>query len=214
MTEQITIYGLRDPNTGEIRYIGQTMHERRRLGQHIGDALNGSDRDVCLWIRTLLNKNTAPEMITLEQVDAEAADAAEREWIYFAQVQGWPIKNTQGKVNHRTSFADWVRQEIDKRGWQQKALARLAGISEAQVSRVLSGEREAGADFCLGLAFALSLPPVEVFRRAGLLPPRTDPNPTQTELLAITDGLNDDAIATLLDVANALLIQQHAANSQ
>ncbi len=37
--KSISIYVLKDPRTGSIRYVGQTHHSRRkRLGQHLYDA--------------------------------------------------------------------------------------------------------------------------------------------------------------------------------
>jgi len=39
----VTIYGLVDPATSELRYIGTAKNPQLRLKQHLQDARNGSD---------------------------------------------------------------------------------------------------------------------------------------------------------------------------
>lgn len=78
-----------------------------------------------------------------------------------------------------TEFTDWIEAQLRIRDWNPADLARKSGITPPHVSRVLSGSRGVGGDFCLGIARAFQMPPEEVFRLAGLLPPaRThDPGP-------------------------------------
>ena len=71
------------------------------------------------------------------------------------------------------SFTEWLKDEMDARGWNQSELARRAGIHRSMVSLVLSGKRQASADFCFAISNGLRLPPEHVFRRAGLLPPES-----------------------------------------
>jgi len=71
----------------------------------------------------------------------------------------------------KIDFAEWLRETIEARGWNQNKLAQVSGISAAQIGRIMSGERQAGPDACRAFADALGLPPEIVFRRAGLLPP-------------------------------------------
>lgn len=66
-------------------------------------------------------------------------------------------------------FTLWLQVELNKRGWDQAELARRSGITKAQISRVLVGERSAGVDFCIAIARALGLPREEVFRARGWL---------------------------------------------
>jgi transcriptional regulator with XRE-family HTH domain len=73
------------------------------------------------------------------------------------------------------TFADWVKDEIDKRGWQQSDLARRAGIKQGTLSRILGETRGAGPDVCNAIAEALGIDYVIVHRRAGLIPPGPDP---------------------------------------
>lgn len=66
-------------------------------------------------------------------------------------------------------FQEWLKQEIEKRGWTQNELARIAGTTSAQVSRVMTESRNPGPEFCQQIARALKLPEEEIFLRAGLL---------------------------------------------
>lgn len=68
-------------------------------------------------------------------------------------------------------FVTWLKSELDKRDWTATDLARQAGLGNSTVTRILSGERNAGADVCAKIAEALGERPEEVFRMAGLLPP-------------------------------------------
>ncbi|MCD4738336.1 MAG: helix-turn-helix transcriptional regulator [Anaerolineae bacterium] len=67
-------------------------------------------------------------------------------------------------------FSEWLGKEIKSRGWSAANLSRRSGVASAQISRILNRERGIGPDSCLAIARALGVPPVEVFRRAGLLP--------------------------------------------
>jgi transcriptional regulator with XRE-family HTH domain len=68
-------------------------------------------------------------------------------------------------------FAEWVRGELEKRGWSQNELARQAGLTSAGISRMMTGMRDPGVDLCQGIARAFGIPQIIVFERAGLLSP-------------------------------------------
>ena len=68
-------------------------------------------------------------------------------------------------------FVCWLTTELDTRGWTNSELARRADVGFSTVSRVFSRQQNPGLDFCIGVARALDLPPEDVLRRAGLLPP-------------------------------------------
>ena len=72
-------------------------------------------------------------------------------------------------------MTSWLASEIKRRGWSIRELARRAGVSHTTAADVLSKQRDPTADFCLGIARALNMPPEEVLRRAGILPPLPAP---------------------------------------
>ena len=67
------------------------------------------------------------------------------------------------------NFADWLQQQLDKRGWSQAELSRRSAIPTGQLSRILNGSRNAGPEPCIALAQAFGLSREEVFRARGWL---------------------------------------------
>ena len=82
-----------------------------------------------------------------------------------------------------TTFTQWLYTEMRQRRLSQSELARKAGVAQATISYVLSGERNPGAEFCVAISRALNVPAEEVFRRAGLLPADPEETPTLREAL-------------------------------
>jgi len=71
-------------------------------------------------------------------------------------------------------FSEWLNNELKARDWSQADLARAAGLTRSTINGVVTGTRGAGTEFCNAIAHAFKIPPEEVFRIAGLLPPKED----------------------------------------
>lgn len=74
----VTVYGLTDPNTNTVRYIGITIDLKRRYRRHLAD---GGDSHRVRWIKKLLALGLKPGLEILEIVADELAQKAERKWI-------------------------------------------------------------------------------------------------------------------------------------
>ena len=62
------IYGLKDPRTDEIRYIGCSTNVDGRYRQHIYSSKNGiNQKDI--WIKSLLSINKYPEIEILDSIE-------------------------------------------------------------------------------------------------------------------------------------------------
>lgn len=77
-------------------------------------------------------------------------------------------------------FPKWLQAQLDERGWLQSDLARhatMAGykLSSGQLSYILSGERGAGPEACIAIAYALGISRDEVFRARGWLLREAEP---------------------------------------
>ncbi len=69
------------------------------------------------------------------------------------------------------SLAQWLQDELNQHGWTQSELGRRVGLSSSTVSDILSSKAKPGSEFCKGVARAFGISAVEVFQRAGILPP-------------------------------------------
>jgi transcriptional regulator with XRE-family HTH domain len=103
-------------------------------------------------------------------------------------------------------FSRWLQDEMNKRGLNQSQLAKLAGVTRSAINGVISGVRGPGSDLCVGLARALKLPPEDVFRAAGLLPPETKRDPVTDEaeylLSQLPENKRQQALAFIRFLAN------------
>lgn len=75
------IYGLIDPITNEIRYVGKTNDIQSRLQDHIRYAKNGQKNYKSNWIRKLLRQSLEPKIKILQEVPANDWQKYEKLWI-------------------------------------------------------------------------------------------------------------------------------------
>lgn len=113
------IYGLCDPRSGELRYVGKTVagtHRRRK--QHIGDARRGiSNGHSGNWVRLLLAAGVEPEIFEIETVPVGGDWVeAEAHWIATMRAIGCELTNLaeggQGTDGYR--FTDEQRQKLSE----------------------------------------------------------------------------------------------------
>ena len=197
------IYALKDPRTGEIHYIGQSIDPEKRFGQHLADT---TDTPKVQWLNQLSKLGLQPEMEILESsIAASEVNNSENRWISKGIEEGWPLLNIAiNETRKPNTFSEWVKNQIKSRYWTSNELARQSGISPACISMVMTGQRNPGEKFCCGVAAAFNLLPEQVFRKAGLLPPRPQADDQLNKLIAIYHVLNEDDQIFLLRIANAL----------
>ena len=83
-----------------------------------------------------------------------------------------PTGNAPGcKIRVMVTFPHWLIDQLRERDWSQADFARRSGVARATISRILSGQRQPGVDFCNSAAHALGIEPSVVFEQAGLLQP-------------------------------------------
>jgi len=87
-SDMASIYGLVDPESGELRYIGKANCLKGRLASHVRAAASGS-YPVHAWIRKI---GKPPEMVTLEE-DCEDWRRSERLAINKARAAGFRLLN-------------------------------------------------------------------------------------------------------------------------
>jgi len=94
------IYGLVDPTTKELRYVGFTSKLLKyRLSSHISAAkkAKGKRARCLIWIKSLLNKGLKPEIFEIEKTTKDSWREAEQFWIaYFKSIGADLINHTFG----------------------------------------------------------------------------------------------------------------------
>jgi len=73
-------------------------------------------------------------------------------------------------INRNLDFPKWLQEQLDAREWRPTDLARKANLSDATVSRILKGERQADIDTLMGFAFAFNISPMAIIRKAFIFP--------------------------------------------
>lgn len=106
----IFIYGLIDPVTRQIRYVGQTNDLERRYQEHVN---NIEDTHKGLWIQSLREKGRIPTLVILEIIEDEAkSNYHEKWWIVLGQKQGWLLTNSANPYARETPFGDMFAMHI------------------------------------------------------------------------------------------------------
>jgi transcriptional regulator with XRE-family HTH domain len=90
------------------------------------------------------------------------------------------------------NFPKWLTNELEKRTWSMRELARRASISHSWVADIVSGVKPPSWDFCAAIAKPLRYTPVQIFVVAGLVP-MADIN-----MLASTDSPDADPRVSIL----------------
>lgn len=77
------IYGLLDPESMELRYVGQTWCLSERYYKHVWEAKNLKTNHKRNWIKSLLSRNLEPKLQIIEVCELDRLD--ERECFHIAQ---------------------------------------------------------------------------------------------------------------------------------
>lgn len=137
------IYGLVDPRTNQIRYIGKTNQPlNSRLSAHLRDM---SSCHRVHWLNELATLGLRPAIVVLEQVEgAWPWQESERYWIAQAKADGWPLTNNTSGGDGVADLPAATRQRISSVWIGRKHSAetkRKIGASSAE--RRHSPERRA-----------------------------------------------------------------------
>jgi hypothetical protein len=87
----VFIYGLIDPFTFKVRYIGKTINLKQRFERQINEQ---SKTHRCHWIQQLRAKGKKPIQVVLQELnDGDDWQKAEIKWIAIAKKYGWNLVN-------------------------------------------------------------------------------------------------------------------------
>jgi len=90
--KMVHIYGLIDPTTNQLRYVGKSVDINRRYRRHINERfIHDSYKD--RWIRKLVNKNHFPELLIIDEVQEDEWEFWERHYISYFKCIGCLLTN-------------------------------------------------------------------------------------------------------------------------
>jgi transcriptional regulator with XRE-family HTH domain len=109
---------------------------------------------------------------------------------------------------------EWLNSELNNRDWSQSKLAREAGIDSGYVNRIISGDRKAGIEACIGIAKAFDMSIDRVVRalRPSEFPARTEESINLVEANQLFSQLTEDEQKMLLTQMRAL-VKKHDTRS-
>lgn len=87
------IYALKDPDSGEVRYIGKAGNPSNRLKEHLRETKKATHHRAN-WVRSLLKRGVAPVLEVVDEVSLDDWKAAEAAYIEFYKENGAPLVNT------------------------------------------------------------------------------------------------------------------------
>jgi hypothetical protein len=137
------IYTLLDPDTMEIRYVGQTNEPKRRLNDHISSSINENsesyDTYKARWIRKIIKKNSLPIMNIIESCSSlEESNEIEKTYIEKLTNEGHRLTNSY--MTDVTEFSSYTREKMSnaKKG---KKLEEIVGEERAIELKEFHSER-------------------------------------------------------------------------
>jgi hypothetical protein len=147
LTGQFIIYGLMDPRTDELRYVGKSHSGMiRPRGHTYPSQLRQHNRRVA-WLKALVHENLRPEIVVLEEAEnAESLEPLEKQAIAHYREMGFDLVNgTDGGegVSGRT-VSEETRAKIRAarlgRTYSEETRARMAEAQRARFARGIPQE--------------------------------------------------------------------------
>lgn len=80
-----------------------------------------------------------------------------------------PLGTIVNKMENNVTFADWLKEQLELRGWTQTQLAAKSGLTRAAISNYINQIRQPEAASLIAIADALDLPREHVLKVAGIL---------------------------------------------
>jgi hypothetical protein len=138
----VTIYALKDPDTLDIRYIGQTKEPNGRRHAHASSvrAKHKMNPDYKAWMASLLEREAKPVFVVLEEVDESKADATEDKYIFQCIREG-----NVNLTNRRNSGGGKLPTKADLEQWAEWDRERKLNTDIDALERRIQGK--AGANW-------------------------------------------------------------------
>jgi hypothetical protein len=143
-----TIYGLVDPRTGHVRYVGKTVGVvSNRVAVHVYYAPKTHTRSA-RWICGLLADGLRPEAFILDVVLAENWQETERFWIAYLRFLGFDLTNHapggEGRLNYSHTPESIAKMRIAQKKRFENNPSPLKGRARPPevVAKILAAKAE------------------------------------------------------------------------
>jgi hypothetical protein len=103
------VYGLRDPQVQQFRYVGKTFALTERTKEHLRGIVGDGPSDKREWVQSLLDRGMRPEIVVLEVPSSvDDVSTCERNWIAKLRGEGHLLFNREygEKINSKESEWD------------------------------------------------------------------------------------------------------------
>lgn len=112
-------------------------------------------------------------------------------------------------------FSEWLMKELKERDLSQSDLSRKSGISQSQISLVLSGARKPGIEFCNAISKVFKLPLEDIYRHADLMPAsiKDDEDQSTKEIVHLLNQMDKDSVQQVKDFVKFLANKHEKNNS-
>lgn len=138
------IYGLVDPRTQLVRYVGKSTSGLTRPRAHRSASGRAAATHSANWIRQLKSLGLDYEIVVLDQGSATELPALERWWISYGRASGWPLTNLtdggEGSVGATQSAETRARISAANRGRKRtpEFRARMSVIAKSRSPETLA----------------------------------------------------------------------------
>ncbi len=92
LDSRLFVYGLVDPRSLEVRYIGKTVHGLKRPREHYSE-LNYNNNYKSGWVKQLRKAGLRYNIVVLEFCKRETLNDQEIWWISYGKLSGWRLTN-------------------------------------------------------------------------------------------------------------------------
>lgn len=112
MSKQVFIYGLKDPRTDKVHYVGASENPKKRLYEHVCDAKYAkrcytgihSPSPKESWVINLLESSLRPIVTVLERCSKDSGDEREEFWIEHYLQMGNSLTNVKRMAKRRMKW--------------------------------------------------------------------------------------------------------------
>jgi hypothetical protein len=147
--QTVHIYGLTEPGTDFVRYVGYAVNLRKRFCTHLNEAKHKTGTHKLHWLRFLLERDQKPGMVVLETTDEEHYKEREIHWITMLKSTNNLTNSTDGG-DGMLNPPDDVRRKIGEASSRYNSTRRkqpAQGLIHSEESHVKMREAAKNKDW-------------------------------------------------------------------